>query len=76
MVGAHGADRARHTAFEYIVNADAVKAATGGTTGGNSANPYSGRYDYVMKDLLSITNGGPLGKIRQSLISCKCRRVR
>ncbi|XP_058974904.1 zinc finger protein hangover-like [Musca domestica] len=62
MVSAHGADKARHTGFEYIVNADAVKAATdgGSSTGGNSHSQYTGRYDYVMKDLMSITNGGTL----------------
>ncbi|XP_073828906.1 hangover [Musca autumnalis] len=62
MVSAHGADKARHTGFEYIVNADAVKAATdgGSSTGGNSQSQYTGRYDYVMKDLMSITNGGTL----------------
>ncbi|TMW41847.1 hypothetical protein DOY81_013072 [Sarcophaga bullata] len=58
MVSAHGADKARHTGFEYIVNADAVKNAAGTTTG--SQNTYTGRYDYVMKDLMSITNGGQL----------------
>lgn len=62
MVSAHGADKARHTGFEYIVNADAVKAATGTTT--QTQNPYTGRYDYVMKDLMSITNGGTVGKRR------------
>ncbi|XP_067639570.1 zinc finger protein hangover isoform X2 [Eurosta solidaginis] len=53
MVSAHAADKARHTGFEYIVNADAVKIAYG-----NTQNVYTGRYDYVMKDLMSITNGG------------------
>jgi len=38
------------------VNADAVKLADGSTP-----NVYTGRYDYVMKDLMSITNGGTLG---------------
>lgn len=60
MVSAHGADKARHTGFEYIVNADAVKNAAGTVTG--SQNTYTGRYDYVMKDLMSITNGGTVGK--------------
>ncbi|XP_053948668.1 zinc finger protein hangover [Anastrepha ludens] len=55
MVSAHAADKARHTGFEYIVNADAVKIAYGTTQ-----NVYTGRYDYVMKDLMSITNGGSI----------------
>lgn len=64
MVSAHGADKARHTGFEYIVNADAVKSATDGssTGSGGGQTQYTGRYDYVMKDLMSITNGGTLGK--------------
>ncbi|XP_075158522.1 hangover [Haematobia irritans] len=60
MVTAHGADKARHTGFEYIVNADAVKSATEGNNGSSSQTQYTGRYDYVMKDLMSITNGGTL----------------
>ncbi|XP_020715406.1 zinc finger protein hangover [Ceratitis capitata] len=55
MVNAHSADKARHTGFEYIVNADAVKIAYG-----PQQNVYTGRYDYVMKDLMSITNGGSI----------------
>ncbi|XP_018802438.1 PREDICTED: zinc finger protein hangover [Bactrocera latifrons] len=55
MVSAHSADKARHTGFEYIVNADAVKIAYG-----TQQNVYTGRYDYVMKDLMSITNGGSI----------------
>uniref|UniRef100_A0A1A9Z658 Zinc finger protein hangover n=1 Tax=Glossina pallidipes TaxID=7398 RepID=A0A1A9Z658_GLOPL len=54
MVNVHDADKTRHTGFEYIVNAETVKP-TGHT---NNQNVYSGRYDYVMKDLMSITNGG------------------
>ena len=57
MVSAHSADKARHTGFEYIVNADAVKIAYG-----TQQNVYTGRYDYVMKDLMSITNGGSIGR--------------
>ncbi|XP_061388292.1 zinc finger protein hangover [Musca vetustissima] len=60
MVSVHGADKARHTGFEYIVNADAVKAATDGGSSTGSNTQYTGRYDYVMKDLMSITNGGTL----------------
>ncbi|XP_017029979.1 zinc finger protein hangover isoform X3 [Drosophila kikkawai] len=56
MINVHGVDKNRHSGgFEYIVNADAVKLADGSTP-----NVYTGRYDYVMKDLLSITNGGTL----------------
>ncbi|XP_017029978.1 zinc finger protein hangover isoform X2 [Drosophila kikkawai] len=52
MINVHGVDKNRHSGgFEYIVNADAVKLADGSTP-----NVYTGRYDYVMKDLLSITN--------------------
>lgn len=57
MINVHGVDKNRHSGgFEYIVNADAVKLADGSTP-----NVYTGRYDYVMKDLMSITNGGTLG---------------
>ncbi|XP_036675873.2 zinc finger protein hangover isoform X1 [Drosophila suzukii] len=56
MINVHGVDKNRHSGgFEYIVNADAVKLADGSTP-----NVYTGRYDYVMKDLMSITNGGTL----------------
>ncbi|XP_043948741.1 zinc finger protein hangover isoform X2 [Drosophila biarmipes] len=52
MINVHGVDKNRHSGgFEYIVNADAVKLADGSTP-----NVYTGRYDYVMKDLMSITN--------------------
>lgn len=57
MINVHGVDKNRHSGgFEYIVNADAVKLADG-----SMPNVYTGRYDYVMKDLMSITNGGTLG---------------
>uniref|UniRef100_A0A0A1X6T3 Zinc finger protein hangover n=1 Tax=Zeugodacus cucurbitae TaxID=28588 RepID=A0A0A1X6T3_ZEUCU len=55
MVSVHSADKTRHSGFEYIVNADAVKIAYG-----TPQNIYTGRYDYVMKDLMSITNGGSI----------------
>ncbi|ALC49811.1 hang [Drosophila busckii] len=56
MINVHGVDKNRHSGgFEYIVNADAVKLADGSTP-----NVYTGRYDYVMKDLMSITNGGTI----------------
>ncbi|SPP77645.1 blast:Zinc finger protein hangover [Drosophila guanche] len=52
MINVHGVDKNRHSGgFEYIVNADAVKLADGSTP-----NVSTGRYDYVMKDLMSITN--------------------
>lgn len=58
MVNAHDADKARHTGFDYIVNAETVKPTSNAT----NKTVYTGRYDYVMKDLLSITNGGAAGK--------------
>lgn len=75
MVNTHDADKTRHTGFDYIVNAETVKAGNGGVAAASSTSSstsnngkqrsvYTGRYDYVMKDLMSITNGGSFGKIK------------
>lgn len=73
MVNTHDADKTRHTGFDYIVNAETVKSGNGAQQGASSSSNnnsngkprsvYTGRYDYVMKDLMSITNGGTFGKI-------------
>lgn len=75
MVNTHDADKTRHTGFDYIVNAETVKSGNGqtagtasGATNGKQRNVYTGRYDYVMKDLMSITNGGSsFGKSKERM---------
>lgn len=63
MVNMHNGDKNRQSGFEYIVNADAKPTDSSGNAAANTAgNVYTGRYDYVMKDLMSITNGGTMGK--------------
>lgn len=63
MIEVHGmkVDKVRNNSFDYIVDSPTVQGSAPRGTEKGPVDSYTGRYDYVMKDLMSITNGGGSG---------------
>ncbi|XP_055841956.1 zinc finger protein hangover [Episyrphus balteatus] len=60
MIEVHGmkVDKVRNNSFDYIVDSPTVQGSIPRGAEKGAVDSYTGRYDYVMKDLMSITNGG------------------
>ncbi|XP_055910344.1 zinc finger protein hangover isoform X2 [Eupeodes corollae] len=63
MIEVHGmkVDKVRNNSFDYIVDSPTVQGSIPRGAEKGVVDAYTGRYDYVMKDLMSITNGGSGG---------------